>query len=388
MNAALDTTRSDASSSSDSREHISCAVCYQIFWEPVRWPTAAENGSCSHIFCKSCVRQWATRSNPSCPLCRAPAAGDVLVRELEIDQATVNLVKAEAPKEYAARMLKSSVENRLRHSLPELLLYSLGKRCDFKVNQTISLHLKSPVHLWLAVKLLAGGERRIGLLHSVESDGSEGRLAFVTNMPFGVPKMAVDRAKARVLYEWHQNGFFCLKLRIASDFFRAVYIDHRAVAAEEDAWRSLVVSTSARSANVDTASRLPTGRIVLARTEADLDGAVAVAEKHASEPVAELTADALSARSDSSERSHNSDSSDRFGPYHEFGLAHAVLRRLMPRPVVRQAFNNSISRTAASVSPAASERAPAAAAEATRFSAAAARAAAAPAHGGALVLEA
>lgn len=285
MNAALDTTRSDASSSSDSREHISCAVCYQIFWEPVRWPTAAENGSCSHIFCKSCVRQWATRSNPSCPLCRAPAAGDVLVRELEIDQATVNLVKAEAPKEYAARMLKSSVENRLRHSLPELLLYSLGKRCDFKVNQTISLHLKSPVHLWLAVKLLAGGERRIGLLHSVESDGSEGRLAFVTNMPFGVPKMAVDRAKARVLYEWHQNGFFCLKLRIASDFFRAVYIDHRAVAAEEDAWRSLVVSTSARSANVDTASRLPTGRIVLARTEADLDGAVAVAEKHASEPV-------------------------------------------------------------------------------------------------------
>lgn len=88
-----------------------CAVCFSLLCEPVCWPASADSAgagaSCSHLFCKPCVRQWATHAfgeghKPCCPLCRAPAdVSTDFVAGILVDEAAAALVEERHPQEYA-----------------------------------------------------------------------------------------------------------------------------------------------------------------------------------------------------------------------------------------------------------------------------------------------
>jgi len=79
-----------------------CAVCFQLLCEPVRWPGVAGAG-CHHYFCKPCMRQLAghTDQGPACPLCRAPACGELTPRKFVVDEAAATLIQGRHPTEYA-----------------------------------------------------------------------------------------------------------------------------------------------------------------------------------------------------------------------------------------------------------------------------------------------
>ena len=198
---------SDESSTDGSGgDNLACAVCLQLPWEPVLWPCAEGAEQCGHVFCRGCVRQCVARAQPCCPLCRAPAAADAATRELPIDKTTEELVEQQAPAAYAARKGAALRETKLRSKLPMLALHSIGlERCDFRDGQIISIYLKEPAQLWLAVWLFATGERRLGVLFGSEADGSRGRLANVVSLPFSLPPMDYHRAVGRVLFEFQQK---------------------------------------------------------------------------------------------------------------------------------------------------------------------------------------
>uniref|UniRef100_A0A8C2HVG5 Uncharacterized protein n=1 Tax=Cyprinus carpio TaxID=7962 RepID=A0A8C2HVG5_CYPCA len=51
-------------------EELNCAVCYEIFKDPVVL-------SCSHSFCKECLQQfWRTKETQECPVCRRRSSRD------------------------------------------------------------------------------------------------------------------------------------------------------------------------------------------------------------------------------------------------------------------------------------------------------------------------
>lgn len=63
-----------------SEEDLSCPVCHDVFQEPVLL-------SCSHSFCKSCLRGWWSRTQTGqCPVCRVRSefepAGNLVLRNL------------------------------------------------------------------------------------------------------------------------------------------------------------------------------------------------------------------------------------------------------------------------------------------------------------------
>ena len=52
---------------------FSCAICCEVYTDPVRWP-CADDAQCSHSFCRLCAFSALQRdsSASSCPMCRAP----------------------------------------------------------------------------------------------------------------------------------------------------------------------------------------------------------------------------------------------------------------------------------------------------------------------------
>ena len=150
-------------------DNLICAVCLQLMCEPVMWPTEAlpGTGSCGHLLCKRCTKQCAARPSPTCPLCRTPAAGDLGVRELFVDQPTVELMKQEVPVMHAERMDALQREEKLKASLSELLLFPFGRRCDYKTGKLFSVTLRTPAQLWLVVQVsLACCANDCGTLYS------------------------------------------------------------------------------------------------------------------------------------------------------------------------------------------------------------------------------
>ena len=365
----------ELSSDTSIPENLTCAVCLQLLCEPVMWPTEMfpGTGSCGHLLCKRCTKQCAARPSPTCPLCRAPAAGDVAVRKLIVDKPTVELMKQEAPAVYVARMDALKRETRLKASLTELFLYHHGRRSEFKTGKTFSVALRTPAQLWLAVKvrlvthfsprpsalvcllrqlslgkwrpqtctlatrasslaapptqqLYTSGKRQVGVLFGPETPGTNGRHAFVWNLPFCKP-MPIGKAVANVLFEVRNKGYFALELNMREDYFRVLYVDHAAEPEDEVHW-SRVVRVSTPNAFVDATSRLASARVVMAPKEAGLTAAVEKAVAATNLPVPLHSQRGLD--EDSQRSTVSSHNGDRMGPYYEFGLAHAMLRRPAP----------------------------------------------------------
>ncbi|KAM9416527.1 nuclear factor 7, brain-like isoform 1-T5 [Salvelinus alpinus] len=71
-----------ATSSSDLTDHLCCAICTEIFTDPVSL-------SCQHIFCKRCLEQSLEAGLPRrCPECRAP----ITDRNFQINRLVRNMV--------------------------------------------------------------------------------------------------------------------------------------------------------------------------------------------------------------------------------------------------------------------------------------------------------
>uniref|UniRef100_A0A8C7CXT1 RING-type domain-containing protein n=1 Tax=Oncorhynchus kisutch TaxID=8019 RepID=A0A8C7CXT1_ONCKI len=70
-----------ATSSSTLTDHLCCAICTEIFNDPVSL-------SCQHTFCKRCFeKSLEARLRPRCPECRAP----IMERNFQINRLVRNM---------------------------------------------------------------------------------------------------------------------------------------------------------------------------------------------------------------------------------------------------------------------------------------------------------
>ena len=196
-----DSNLSDLSDSTP--EALLCAICLQVLYHPVLWPGGdGDKETCGHSFCRRCVRACLSlTASACCPLCRVPAAANAAECELVVDAAMSARLLREAPAQLAARSRARMRELEVFSSLNELFIYKLDRRYDFKPGYVINLRLREPRHLWLVVKLLESGVRKLGLLMGPESQGTNGMLATVMNLPFRPTSMTLTAALGRVSFE-------------------------------------------------------------------------------------------------------------------------------------------------------------------------------------------
>ena len=196
-----DSNLSDLSDSTP--EALLCAICLQVLYHPVLWPGGdGDKETCGHSFCRRCVRACLSlTASACCPLCRVPAAANAAECELVVDAAMSARLLREAPAQLAARSRARMRELEVFSSLSELFIYKLDRRYDFKPGYVINLRLREPRHLWLVVKLLESGVRKLGLLMGPETQGTNGMLATVMNLPFRPTSMTLTAALGRVSFE-------------------------------------------------------------------------------------------------------------------------------------------------------------------------------------------
>jgi hypothetical protein len=182
---------------------LQCAVCWELLYDPVLWPLEdSAKDSCRHAFCKQCTRACISRHEARCPLCRTPAADDAQWCELTVDPPTLRRLEVEVPELHGARLAAERREVCLRQSLQSLMMYTMDQRYRFKAGQTVTFYAKEAQHLWLVVKLMVSGTRRVGVCFGDERVGGTGRIATVMNLPFfrqGLP--SVKSALGKVLFE-------------------------------------------------------------------------------------------------------------------------------------------------------------------------------------------
>ena len=232
-------------------EGLTCAICFNLLLNPVLWP-AQDRAQCSHAFCEGCTHEVLARSFSVCPLCRAPAIENAAA-SLTIDEDTLGRLQREAPARHAARTEEYQRELHLRATLPELFLYCTGGKYKLKNAQVLELKLTRACDLWLVVKLLMTGTRKVGLLVGAEAPGSEGYIASVMNLPFKTTSMSLEGAVGKVAFEKKVKGTVTLKLRVSAEKFKAVFMEQPAPEAEEEAWQFVAANSSGLPARLRVA---------------------------------------------------------------------------------------------------------------------------------------
>ena len=309
---------SEASDDSALPAGLQCAVCLQLIHEPVLWPPPEGSESCGHAFCLHCTLACVSRANACCPLCRAPAAPDAATSDLQVDSALQERIIQEAAAQHITRVDAQRVEARLRTTLPDIMLYHLDKRYELTSGYVLDLVLKEPVHLWLLVKMLVTGVRKLGLLFPATAGGDQnGRIASVINLPFQPLTMSLDAAIGRVGLERYRKGHCMLRLKVSGDFFRAMYIEHAApTPAEEPAWQMIARGRTNAQMDPIAGVRLGITKAVITKGEAALPAAVAAAlgRQYREPPSEPSSGSATPSRDENSSRSSRT-SAPRFGPY-------------------------------------------------------------------------
>lgn len=103
-----------------SIDDYSCAICTGVAWRPIRL-------DCTHLFCIRCLVKLQKKNKVDCPLCRAKGVvGSADGRNL--DQATINFLKAWFPKEVAEKEGENESERR-KEEMQELGLSLENERC-------------------------------------------------------------------------------------------------------------------------------------------------------------------------------------------------------------------------------------------------------------------
>lgn len=113
-------------------DDLECAICLDMFCEPLRFP-------CSHAFCRACLIQAAHRR---CPLCRAEWAVDFDARTALVDEPLRNLVRRARPEEYAARLAAASA------MAAKVIRLRIGNRHSFVENPKPSKSGYMNRHRW------------------------------------------------------------------------------------------------------------------------------------------------------------------------------------------------------------------------------------------------
>ncbi|PWN53937.1 hypothetical protein IE53DRAFT_383516 [Violaceomyces palustris] len=87
-----------------SLDDYSCAICTSVAWRPIRL-------DCSHLFCIRCLVKLQKKGKADCPLCRCP--GVVANADgRNMDESTVNFLKAWFPKEVGEKDRENEAERR------------------------------------------------------------------------------------------------------------------------------------------------------------------------------------------------------------------------------------------------------------------------------------
>ena len=79
-----------------SLQHVTCAVCTEVYFEPVLLP------NCPHTFCRGCLERL---QKPECPLCRAVCPP---VAKLHKNVVLDSVIQQQFPTEWAARKASES----------------------------------------------------------------------------------------------------------------------------------------------------------------------------------------------------------------------------------------------------------------------------------------
>lgn len=99
-------------SQDDSLPDLHCAICFEIYDDPVKWPAP----ECGHHFCRKCLAQMVTKggvtSRSLCPICRAPTTFPILdsLWTIPTDKTLDESVEAEYPELHALRHVHTGVE--------------------------------------------------------------------------------------------------------------------------------------------------------------------------------------------------------------------------------------------------------------------------------------
>ena len=156
-------------------DSLSCVICYNVLYQPVRWPTDAvgmsprENsitiGSCAHVFCRNCVvRCCATR--PLCPVCRAPAPTGIcaeFIQTLPIDALTTAAIAAHLPDVHAANERRAQREAEALARSRKLMLYPLSNAKHLPRDMTSQMSLYEPRYIWMLARALASPNGEFGM---------------------------------------------------------------------------------------------------------------------------------------------------------------------------------------------------------------------------------
>lgn len=103
-----------------SIDDYSCAICTGVAWRPIRL-------DCTHLFCIRCLVKLQKKNKVDCPLCRAKGVvGSADGRNM--DQATINFLKAWFPKEVAEKDGENETERR-KEEMQELGLSLESEKC-------------------------------------------------------------------------------------------------------------------------------------------------------------------------------------------------------------------------------------------------------------------
>uniref|UniRef100_A0A7S3AVU3 RING-type domain-containing protein n=1 Tax=Haptolina ericina TaxID=156174 RepID=A0A7S3AVU3_9EUKA len=212
-------------------DSLSCVICYNVLYQPVRWPTDAvgmsprENsitiGSCAHVFCRNCVvRCCATR--PLCPVCRAPAPTGIcaeFIQTLPIDPLTTAAIAAHLPDVHAANERRAQREAEALARSRKLMLYPLSNAKHLPRDMTSQMSLYEPRYIWMLARALASPNGEFGMLLA-SSDGKPGRGCCCTILRAGWGFKPRSEAAwfAEVGTRVRRCGYVTMKFKVGAEF--------------------------------------------------------------------------------------------------------------------------------------------------------------------------
>ena len=210
---------------------IACVICFDVMYEPVRWPTTAavqgckDGGglsSCQHVYCCRCIVRCIASHAFKCPVCRAlapPGATQGLIQSLPVDVDTVKLVAQHRPHEYAEHVERARRHAEALAGSRELMLYQMNVRLLPK-GVMLVIDLREPRHLLLLVRTLSSTSGEFGVLiaGSAEDPRPRGVMCTLKRDSWGFKPRTEEQWLVEVANRAIRLGYVSIKFKVGEPF--------------------------------------------------------------------------------------------------------------------------------------------------------------------------